>query len=282
MARATWKGSLGFGLLQMPVSLVKARDETGVKFNQIHSGCGGRIRYRRFCEATGDEVPFGDIAKGYEMADGAMVEISQDDLDALPRIETKTMEVSDFVATAAIPLPARGDCYFIQADPAAAKVYALLHATLTDRAVSGICEIALRSRQRLAALEAVPGGLMLTLLHWPDELRDAAAQKLPDLDTAFSDAELTMAGTLIDSLTGEYDPSKYTDEYAAGVIALVEAKAAGTFTPGQPAEPAAQPDNLLAALEAQVASIAEQRDKTAKTKPAAAKKPAARKRKPAA
>jgi DNA end-binding protein Ku len=259
--RSTWTGHLGFGLVNIPVSLFKATEDHDVGFHQHHGeGCGGRIRYKRCCEDCGAVVDFGNIVKGIEV-DGQTVIITPEDLDMLDDANGKNIEILEFVPANQIDPVFFEGTYYV-GSPEGQKAYALLVASMEVGKQMAIAKFALRSKTRMAALRVVDGVLTLHTLRWPDEVR---APEVPGLGGTYTAAELRAAKMLVKSMAGEFKPELYIDEYQRQLQELVAAKAAGVdldFEPAPGVEPAL--DDLLGKLEASVAK---------KTKKAAPRKP---------
>jgi DNA end-binding protein Ku len=249
-----WRGAISFGLVTIPVRLYAATEQRDVAFRQVHQSDGGRIRFRRICSACGEEVPFSDIAKGYELPDGGMVVLTDDDLADLPLPTTHSIEVVNFTSADQLDplLYARG--YYSEPDTAGLRAYALLRGALEKSGKVGIARVALRQRESLAALRARGGVLVLETLLWPDEVREPDFAFL-DQEIAVRPQELTMAASLIDSMTTDFDPSEYHDHYREAVEELVAAKAEGQEVVRHEPERAEEPAGSLAdALRASLAA----------------------------
>jgi len=265
-----WKGAISFGLVSIPVRVYAATDERGVALRQVHAADGGRIRYRRFCEVDGEEVPYSDIAKGYELPDGDVVVLTDEDLEKLPLPSTKAVDVLQFVPAEEIDAIQTARSYYLKADGSGAKPYVLLRDAMESTGKIAIVKVALRSRESLASLRPYQGILLLQMMLWPEEIRDASPF-LPDADVTVRPQEVAMAESYIDTLSGDFDPSAYTDEYKAALEAVVEAKAAGREIKEQPEKPATEVVDLMEALRQSVARAKEQREgEPAAAKPAAA------------
>jgi DNA end-binding protein Ku len=266
-----WKGAISFGLVSIPVRVYAATDERGVALRQVHAADGGRIRYRRFCELDGEEVPYSDIAKGYELPDGDIVVLTDEDLDKLPLPSTKAVDVLQFVPTSEIDAIQTARSYYLKADGSGAKPYVLLRDAMESTGKIAIVKVALRSRESLATLRPYQGILLLQMMLWPEEIRDASPF-VPDDDVTVRPQEVAMAESYIDTLSGDFDPSEYTDEYKAALEAVVEAKAAGREVKEQPQAPVTEVVDLMEALRQSVARAKEQRE----AGPGSAEKPAAK------
>ena len=254
-----WKGAISFGLVSIPVRVFSATDERGVSLRQVHAADGGRIRYKRICELDGEEVPYSEIAKGYELPDKDIVVLTDEDMENLPLASNKAVEVLQFIPADQYDPVQTARSYFLKPDGHGAKPYVLLRDALarTDRVA--IVKVALRSRESLAALRAYGDVLLMQLMLWPEEIRDAA-QFAPDDDVAVREQEVAMAESYIETLTGDFDASVYTDEYKAALLSVVEAKAAGReVVATEAAAPAAEVVDLMEALRLSVARAKERR-----------------------
>jgi DNA end-binding protein Ku len=274
MARAIWSGAISFGLVNVPVKLFSATSPKSVRFHQLSSKTGARIRQKRVDESTGDEVPYEDIVKGYELSPDRYVLIDTDELDALDPKATRTIDIEDFVDLAEIDPIYYDHSYYLAPSAGGAKAYRLLLEAMRESGKVAIGKVVLRSKQQLCALRPTGDVLTLSTMLFGDEV--LAPDRLDELDgiADASERELAMAKQLIASLSTDFDPAKYRDEYRDRVLALIERKAAGEEIAAVPQaeEPAAAPD-LMAALEASLAAVrAGDSDE-----PAAAKKPAAKK-----
>lgn len=224
--RAIWKGAVTFGLVNVPVRLYTATQEKEVRFHQVHSADGGRIRLRRVCSVDGEEVATDDIAKGYETADGRVVVLSDSDLAELPVNSSRDIEVHEFVPADQIDPIFLGKTYYLEPDARATKPYALLRQALLDTDRMAIVTYALRQKESLAVLRVRDDVIVLQQMLWPDEV------KVPEFDNLGGDAELRpqevkMAASLVESMAGDFAPEGYTDHYREAVEALIEGKLAG-------------------------------------------------------
>lgn len=281
MARAIWSGAISFGLVNVPVKLFSATSPKSVRFHQLSGKTGARIRQKRVDESTGDEVPYEDIVKGYELSPERYVLIDPDELDALDPKATRTIDIEDFVDLAEIDPVYYDHSYYLAPSAGGAKAYRLLLEAMRESGKVAIGKVVLRSKQQLCALRPTGEVMTLSTMLFGDEV--VQPDRLDELDgVADADAserEIAMAKQLIDSLSTDFDPSKYRDEYRDRVLALIERKAAGEelAAPPQAEEPAAAPD-LMAALEASLAAVRAGDSDQPHTPAAPAKKPAARAR----
>lgn len=266
MPRSIWKGAISFGLVTIPVKLYSATEEKDVSFRQVHAEDGGRIKYKRVCEKDGEEIPFADIAKGYELADGRMVILDKEDFDQLPLATTKSVEVVQFVGEDEVDPTYFNKTYFLQADGPGIKPYVLLRDALSKSEQCAVVKVALRSREALALIRPKDGVLVMHTMLWPDELRDGSFAAPPDSVTV-SDAEVTMAQSFIDALSGDFAPEDFTDSYREAVEALVQSKAEGVPLEEEAEAPKeAEVVDLVAALRASVEAAKKRREASAQAK----------------
>jgi DNA end-binding protein Ku len=276
MARAIWSGAISFGLVNVPVKLYSATSPKSVRFHQLSSKTGVRIRQKRVDPSTDQEVPYEEIVKGYEITPDRYVMIDPGELEALDPKATKTIDIEEFVNLDEIDPIYYDHSYYLAPTAGGAKAYRLLLDAMREEGKVGIGRVVIRSKQQLAALRPTGDALTLTTMLWGDEV--LSPDRLDELesveDAEPSDRELKMAEQLIASLSDSFDPSKFKDEYRQQVLDLIERKAAGEEIAVQPQaeEPAAAPD-LMAALEASLAAVGTE-DKKPASKKSASKKPA--------
>ncbi|WP_460651380.1 non-homologous end joining protein Ku [Kribbella endophytica] len=255
MAQAIWKGAISFGMVTIPIKVYSATEEKDISFRQVHVADGGRIRYKRICSIDGEEVPYSDIGKGYEMADGRMVVLEPDDFADLPLSSKKVIDVLEFVPADQVDPLYLGKSYYLAADGGpGGKPYVLLRDALDGSDLYALVKVALRSRESLGLLRTHENVLILQVMLWPDEVRDAAFAA-PDEDIEIRKQEKAMAESYIDTLRGEFDPDQYHDEYRQALEQVVEAKAAGVPLPADAEEEeteGAEVVDLVAALRASV------------------------------
>ena len=251
--RAIWKGAVSFGLVNVPVRLFSATENHDVQFRQVHEKDGGRIRYKRVCAIDGEEVPYSDIAKGYEAADGQMVVLSDDDMKSLPSRSTKEISIEKFVPSEQIDPLLFDKSYYLEPDKTGLKPYVLLRDALEKADRMALVTVSVRSRMTLAVLRVRDGVIVLQTLLWADEVRAPEFESLSE-ETHATAKELAMASSLVDSLSGDYEPDEFEDDYSEAVEALVSSKIEGgeiTTTPEAEGE-ATEVVDLLAALQRSV------------------------------
>ena len=252
--RSMWKGAISFGLVMIPVKLYAATEQKDIAFRQVHRVDGGRIRFRRVCSIDGEEVPYEDVAKGYELPTGEMVVLTDEDMAELPLPTTRSIEVLHFLPEEQLDPILLNRSYFVEPDPAGARAYVLLRDSLDRSGKVALAQVALRQRESLATLRARDGLLVLETLLWPDEVRVPDFKFLDD-DIEVRSQELQMAASLIDSMTVDFDPDEYHDHYREALQELVDAKVEGReiVQPEGPSEPA-ELTSLADALKASLAA----------------------------
>lgn len=258
--RSIWKGSIAFGLVNVPVKVYSATEDHDLKFHQVHAKDNGRIRYKRVCENCGEVVEYRDIAKAYEADDGQTVVITDEDIATLPEERSREIEVLEFVPASQIDPLMYDRSYFLEPDSKSSKSYVLLAKTLAETDRVAIVHFALRNKTRLAALRVKDFSkrdvMVVHTLLWPDEIRDPDFPVL-DQEVEIKPAELKMAGQVVESMADDFHPEQFTDTYQEQLKELVEAKLQGGeafSTEDQPAQLDETEDvsDLLAKLEASV------------------------------
>jgi DNA end-binding protein Ku len=224
--RSMWKGAVSFGLVMIPVKLYTATEQKDIAFRQVHREDGGRIRFRRFCSLDDQEVPYEDIAKGYELPDGEVVVLTEEDMADLPLPTTKNVEVVQFCPADQLDPILFNRSYYVEPEAAGTRAYCLLRDALEESGKVAIAQVALRQRESLAILRVRDGVLVLETLLWPDEVRTPDFGFLDD-DIEVRPQELRMASSLIDSMTVDFDPDEYHDSYREAVLEVVAAKTEG-------------------------------------------------------
>jgi DNA end-binding protein Ku len=293
MARSIWTGAISFGLVSVPVKLYSAVNRKTVRFHQLNGPTGVRIAQKRVDPSTGDEVPYEDIVKGYELSPDRYVIIEPGELEALDPVRTRTIEIEDFVELDQIDPIFYDHPYYLAPGPGGAKPYRLLLEAMRETGRVGVARVVIRSKEQLVAIRPMGDVLGMATMLFADEVVGAdTIDELPDGDEVkTTKRELDIAKQLVESLADDFDPSKYRDSYREQVLALIERKAAGEAVVVQPEsapESAPVPD-LMSALKASLDAVrARDGDKPkAKRTPAAkpkaktattAKKPAAKPR----
>jgi DNA end-binding protein Ku len=282
MARAIWSGAISFGLVNIPVKLFSAVSKKTVRFHQIDSESGGRVRQKRV-GPDGDEIPYEQIIKGYEIGPDRYVTITPEELDSLSPEKTRTIDIEDFVDLDEIDPIYYDHPYYLAPDTGASKAYQLLVDAMEDAGKVAIARVVIRSKENLVAIRPRDGVLAMETMLFADEVvpTDSLEEMATDGNVKTSDRELTMARQLIDSLSSDFEPEKYHDEYRERVLDLIERKAQGeTIVIEEPTKEPEQVPDLMAALEASIAGAKGQskaKPKAAPKKRAPAKKKAAAK-----
>jgi DNA end-binding protein Ku len=262
MPRPIWTGSISFGLVNVPIKLVSATSPKDVRFHQLHSSDNARIQQKRVCSADGDEVPFEEIVKGYEISPGRYVVIDPEELRAADPEATHTIDIEEFVDLDQIDPIFYERAYYLVPDKRAEKPYKLLAEAMAKTNKVGIATFVMRTKQYLCALRASEGALVLSTMLFADEVVPLAGlEGLNEADVTLSDRELAMAEQLIDSLGADFEPEKYHDTYRERILDLIAMKAEGQeiSAPAVTAAPGAVVD-LMAALEASLAAAKADKD----------------------
>ena len=261
--RSIWSGAISFGLVVIPVKLYSATEQRDITFRQVHRKDGARIQFRRVCTLDGEEVPYSDIAKGYELPTGDMVVLTDEDLADLPLVTAHRIEVLHFAPSAQVEPIYANKSYYLEPDPTGARAYVLFRDALESSGKVAVAKVALRQREALAALRVREGVITLETLLWPDEVRKPDFAFL-DEDIEVRSQELKMAASLIDTMTEYFDPDEYHDAYREALEAVVQAKIEGNELvrpAGVIAPPTSQPADLTEILRASVAAVKSDRGK---------------------
>lgn len=258
MARSIWGGAISFGLVNVPVKLFTAVRKKDVRFHQLHSKDGARIQQKRVCSADGAEVPYEELVKGYEISKDQYVVIDPEELEELDPESTHTIDIEDFVDLDQIDPLFFDSSYYVVPDERGSKPYRLLLEAMRDANKVGIAKVVMRTKQYLVAVRPVGEALVMSTMNFADEVvpqDELEGLPGPDKSAQVSDRELKMAQQLIDSLSTDFDPTKYHDTYREQVLDLVERKAEGQEIVAQPAAERPTPVvDLMAALEASLAA----------------------------
>ncbi|RZS43811.1 DNA end-binding protein Ku [Herbihabitans rhizosphaerae] len=266
--RSVWRGAISFGLVTIAVKLYTATEEHDFRFNQIHREDGGRIRYKRVCQACDKEVAYADITKGYELEDGRMVMVEPEDFEKLPINTDHSIQVLEFVDAPEVDPIYFQKTYYLEPDKAAVRPYVLLRKALEQAEQLAIVKIAIRQRESLAVLRVYDDMIVMHTIMWPDEIRKPDFGFL-DETVEVRQQELSMATSLIDSMAGTFEPEEFSDEYTEALKEMIEAKAEGAELPEKPeAEEEGEVIDLMSALERSVEAARSSRAKKSEAKPA--------------
>jgi DNA end-binding protein Ku len=265
MARSMWRGAIQFGLVTIPVKLYLATEQGGIGFNLLHASCLNRIQMKIYCPYHDAIIPRSETVRGYEWSKGKYVVVTEDDLDAVPLKTLRAIEIEMFVDARRDAHGAQfvKQAYYLEPEQIGTKAFYLLKSVLAEQGKSAICKIVLKDREQLAALNPYATTMLLTTLHWPDEVRAIEDLNLPEDQVEIKLAEKKMAEQLVASMTGDFSADAYRDDYRQALMAVIERKVAGeTPEPAQRVE-ATNIADLMAALEASVAAARDARATTA-------------------
>jgi DNA end-binding protein Ku len=261
MARAMWRGAIQFGLVTIPVKLYLATESSSIGFNLLHAKDLSRIQMKIYCPVDDEVIPRSETVRGYEWSKGKYVVVTDEDIENVPLKTVRSIEIEAFVPANREDIGAQfvKSAYYLEPDEIGRKAFYLLKSVLAETNKTAICKIVLKDREQLAALNPFAKTMLLTTLHWPDEIRSLDELNLPEEEIEIKPSERKMAEQLIASMDGEFNPGEQHDEYRTALMAVIEAKVAGEAPePMQKAEPTKIGD-LMAALEASVAAAREAR-----------------------
>jgi DNA end-binding protein Ku len=260
--RAIWKGAISFGLVSIGVRVYSATEEKDISFHQVRATDASRIRYKRVAEADGEEVAYADIAKGYELPSGETVVLTDEDLRDLPLPTAKVVDVLRFVPGEQIDPIYQARSYYLEPEKTALKPYVLLRETLEKSGMVGLVKVAIRSREQLAALRVRDGVIVLSTMIWPDEVREPSFGFLGE-NVEVRGPELKMAESLVESMSGDFDPADYADNYRDALQEVIDAKIEGHAIESPVAAPTtANVVDLMSALKASVDAARRDRGET--------------------
>jgi DNA end-binding protein Ku len=259
MARAIWSGTISFGLLNVPVKLFSAVSRKTIRFNELRESDSSRVRHKRVAESDGEEVPYEQIVKGYEISPDRFVVLSREEFEELNPAKTRAIEIQDFVDIEDIDPIYFDSPYYLGPAEGAEKAYGLLVKAMERAGKAAIARFVLRNKEHLAAIRPMDGVLTLTTMRFADEVVSPKELEdvLPDSSPRVEKREREMAEKLIESLSGEFKPEKYRDEYREQLLSLIEQKGAGKEVVAAETEepqPTKAPD-LMAALEDSLAAV---------------------------
>jgi DNA end-binding protein Ku len=263
-----WRGAIQFGLVTIPVRLYLATESKGISFNMLHAKDLTRIQMKTYCPLEDEVISRGDTVKGFEYAPGQYVVVTDEDLASVPLKTVRAIEIELFTAANPANAAARfvKGAYYLEPDPIGRKAFYLLREVLAEKQLTAICKVVIKDREVLGAIDPFSTTMLLTTLHWPDEIRSVAELDLPDQLPEAKPAEKAMAEQLIGAMTAEFDPAAYRDDYREALLKLIEDKVAGqeTIEPVVP-QPATNIVDLMAVLEASVKAAVEARGQSAPT-----------------
>jgi DNA end-binding protein Ku len=256
VARAMWKGAIQFGLVTIPVKLYVATESSyTIRFHMLHDKDQSRIQMKTWCPVEDEPISRTDTVKGYEYSPGEYVVITDEDLEKVPLKTVRSIEIEQFTKADDSDSNTRfvKQAYYIEPDKIGRKPFYLLRSVLQEEGLTAICKVVIKDREALAALDPFGDTMLLTTLHWPDEIRSTDELDLPDEDFDFKPAETAMARQLVSAMTADFDPAAYKDEYRDALMEVIESKIEGhEVTAPEPVEETGKLVDLMAALEASV------------------------------
>jgi DNA end-binding protein Ku len=265
--RSMWAGAISFGLVSIPVRLYAATQQRDVAFRQVHRADGGKITFRRVCTVCGEEVPYSDVAKGYELPGGDVVVLTDEDLASLPVERTHRIEVLHFAPASEIDPIYAAKSYYLEPEASGTRAYVVFREALERTGKVAVVKVTLRQRESLAEMRVRDGVIVLQTLLWPDEIREPDFGFLEE-HVEVRSQELKMATSLIDAMTEDFTPAAYHDRYREDLEDLVREKVAGhDVVPPPEEEPAGdgagRPPDLTETLRASVAAAKSRRRRQA-------------------
>lgn len=263
--RPIWKGAVSFGLVYVPVKLYAATEQKDIKFNYLHEKCKTPVQYRRFCPYCNTEVPMEEIVKGYEYEKGKYVVFQDEDFERLSAAGGgKSIEILDFVNLAEIDPIYYEKAYYLAPGDGGSKVYELLRRAMDEAGKVAVSRVVIRSRETLAAIRVSTGSLVMSTMHYPDEIRQVGL--LPELNyqVTLHENEVKMAVSLISSLSAEFHPEKYTDTYRQALMESIQSKIAGEAVEVPARQETGRVVDLMEALKASIELVRDERTKQGK------------------
>jgi DNA end-binding protein Ku len=260
-----WKGAIQFGLVTIPIKLYLATESKGISFNMLHKTDLSRIQMKVWCPVEDEPISRTDTVKGFEYAPGEYVVVTDEDLEKVPLKTVRSIEIEQFTKAERDDAAVRfvKSAYYVEPDKIGRKAFYLLKSVLEDEGLTAICKVVIKDREALASLDPFADTMLLTTLHWPDEIRSTKDLDLPEEEPDFKPAELAMAKQLVSAMTGEFEPENYRDEYREALMKVIEAKLEGhEAVVAEPVEETGNLIDLMAALEASVKATKAARDDT--------------------
>ncbi len=264
MPRAIWKGAVSFGMVSIPIKLYTATDEKDVSFNLLHRADGARIKQQRYCPDHDAVIEWNDVARGYEIAPDQYVIMEPEDFEKVPVDTTHTIEITDFVPSAQIDPIYYQKTYYLEPETIGGKPFALLREVLKDSSLVALAKVTLRQKEQLCTLRVYNNTISLETMFYSDEIRATDEIEIPQ-DVTLGEKELQMAKSLVEMLTGDFEPTKYHDNYREALLELIERKSEGQEIK-RPTPVAGKVTDLMEALRASVEAA--RREKAGDTLPA--------------
>ncbi|MCM3588051.1 Ku protein [Mesobacillus maritimus] len=278
-----WKGSISFGLVNIPIKLHTATEDKDIKLRNLHKKCNSPIKYEKVCSVCEEELNPDDIVKAYEYTKGKFVVLEEEELENLRKEnEDKAVEIIDFVKMEEIDPIYYNRSYYISPNEGGGKAYSLLRKALQETAKVGLAKIIIRAKEQLALVRVYENTLVMETIHFPDEVRNAADVPSVPTEDKVTEKELDTAKMLIDQLTTEFNPEKYTDEYRTALLELIESKRTGQETvTAKEKEPVTNVTDLMAALQASIDRTKPPTNEKVKKEPVKRKKAVTKRKKEA-
>ena len=250
MPRAIWKGAVSFGMVSIPIKMYTATDEKDVSFNLLHKKDGERIKQQRYCPADDAVIEWNDVVRGYEIAPDQYVIMDPEDFEKVPVDTTHTIEITDFVPSEQIDPIYYQKTYYLEPEKISGKPFALLREVLKDSKLVALAKVTLRQKEQLCTLRVYNNTISLETMFYADEIRSTEEMEVPD-DITLGEKEMTMAKSLVDMLSGNFEPERYHDNYREALLELIEKKSEGQEIT-RPAPVAGKVTDLMEALRASV------------------------------
>ena len=266
MPRSIWKGAVSFGMVSIPIKLYTATDEKDISFNLLHKKDGARIKQQRYCPEDEAVVEWNDVVRGYEVAPDQYVIMEPSDFDKVPVDTTHTIEITDFVPADQIDPIYYQKTYYLEPDKVGGKPFALLREVLKDSKLIALAKVTLRQKEQLCTLRVYENTIALETMYYADEIRSTEEFEVPG-DLQLGEKELMMAKSLVDMLTGDFEPEKYHDNYREALIELIERKAEGEEIK-RPKPVAGKVTDLMEALRASVEAARREKSSGGRTQDA--------------
>ena len=264
MARSMWKGAIQFGLVTIPIKLYTATEsDYAIRFNMLHETDLSRIQMKVWCPEDEKVISRSETVKGYEYSPDQYIVITDEDLEKVPLKTVRSIEIEQFAPrdeTTRQHAQFTKAAYYVEPDKIGRKAFYLLRQVLAEKGLTAICKVVIRDREALAALDPFEDTMLLTTLHWPDEIRSTGELDLPAEEFDFKPAEMKMAEQLVEAMTDAFDPSRYKDEYREALLSVINAKVEGVeIAQPEPAEESTKIVDLMKLLEASVKAATDQK-----------------------
>lgn len=255
MPKALWKGSLACGLLNIPVEVYPATKDKTISFHMVHSQCGTKLKYKRWCPKCQKDVSWGEIDRGYPITKDRLVVLKEEELEGLELKTIKTIEIKNFVPLISIDSIYFASNYYLSPGDGGEKAYSLLSEVLSLKGKAAVGKVVIHNKEHVVAIRPYRKGLVMTMLYYPDEVLDIGKleklERLPEV----GERERELAKVLVDYMSGEFRPEEHVDTYRQAVMELIRQKAEGIAIPAvKPVEVETTVD-LMKALEASVKAI---------------------------